>query len=408
MRLLIKPKEIERAFTGLLRRFRSVSFAVAWAGEGFPGYEQLLKKKRKIKCGIVGLHFFQTHPNFVKQFIDDKRVLFVKQSGGVFHPKFYLFENSASDWVCLLGSANFTRGGFNLNAEVCVQFDSSEPGSSEVRDRLYVAMNTFKENGTSFKAKDFDYYKELHSLARKKLGTLSGNFASSEQRPRSKVGKIARPLLDIAVLKMNWHEFLNKVKKDRHHAIEGRALVLNSAKERFQRFQKFELMPPEDRKGIAGFGRSNEIEWAWFGSMFGAGTFKNRVNLNDRYLSRALDSIPLLGAISENNYFEFVENYKRAFPKGRDHGLGTASRLLTMRRPDYFVCFDSANRRGLCNAFNVALSHHDYEKYWTAIIGRILLSRWWNSPRPQSVSQQRIWDGRAAFLDSLYYVPTKK
>jgi hypothetical protein len=76
-----------------------------------------------------------------------------------------------------------------------------------------------------------------------------------------------------------------------------------------------------------------------------------------------------------------------------------------LKRPDYFVCFDSANRDGLCKAFNIALSRHDYERYWSSIVERILIARWWDSTRPTAEQEMKVWDGRAAFLDSLYYVP---
>jgi hypothetical protein len=74
-----------------------------------------------------------------------------------------------------------------------------------------------------------------------------------------------------------------------------------------------------------------------------------------------------------------------------------------MKRPDYFVCYDSANRDGLRKAFNVVLNHHDYERYWDSVVERILLTQWWRSSRPSDVRAGSIWDGRAAFLDSLYY-----
>jgi hypothetical protein len=155
-----------------------------------------------------------------------------------------------------------------------------------------------------------------------------------------------------------------------------------------------------------GFGGSDEVpNWGWFGSMFGAGVFKNRVNQNDINLSRALDAIPPAGEVLEVHYSQFIDAYRKAFPAGRGHGLGTATRLLTMKRPDYFVCFDSANKRGLCGAFEITLGNHDYARYWGSIVERLLLSRWWNSPRPTANKEMKVWDGRAAFLDSLYYVP---
>jgi hypothetical protein len=94
MKLFKNPNEIEREFSRLIKRYKHVSFAVAWANTGFSGYRLLVKQKKKIKKGIVGIHFYHTDPQFIDHFRTDKRVLFVKQPKGVFHPKIYLFENS--------------------------------------------------------------------------------------------------------------------------------------------------------------------------------------------------------------------------------------------------------------------------------------------------------------------------
>jgi hypothetical protein len=67
MRLLTTPLSLNRAFTQQLNRHKSASFAVAWASHGFSGYTQLLKHEEKIKQGVVGLHFYQTHPSFIEQ-----------------------------------------------------------------------------------------------------------------------------------------------------------------------------------------------------------------------------------------------------------------------------------------------------------------------------------------------------
>jgi hypothetical protein len=109
MQILTSVSEIANAFSELIERYQHVSLAVAWASEGFDGYELLIKHAEKIRCAIVGTHFYQTDPRFIEYFIDDQRVAFVQQPNGVFHPKVYLFENSGLDYVCLLGSANFTK-----------------------------------------------------------------------------------------------------------------------------------------------------------------------------------------------------------------------------------------------------------------------------------------------------------
>jgi hypothetical protein len=57
MKLFKNPNEIEREFSRLIKRYKHVSFAVAWANTGFSGYRLLVKQKKKIKKGIVGIHF---------------------------------------------------------------------------------------------------------------------------------------------------------------------------------------------------------------------------------------------------------------------------------------------------------------------------------------------------------------
>jgi hypothetical protein len=55
-----------------------------------------------------------------------------------------------------------------------------------------------------------------------------------------------------------------------------------------------------------------------------------------------LDEIPLNGPVQRDDYEAFIGRYKAAFPikngQPYKHGLGTATRLLAMQRPDYFVC----------------------------------------------------------------------
>jgi hypothetical protein len=138
--------------------------------------------------------------------------------------------------------------------------------------------------------------------------------------------------------------------------------------------------------------------------MKGAGYYRQAVNDNNPHLSRALDKVPLQGLVSRSQYEEYLEEFIKAFPKGR-HGIATASRLLALKRPDQFVCFDSKNQRELCNNFGIKQTGMDYERYLDEIVDRIIDSPWWNAPRPNNKRDGDLWDGRAAMLDSIFYRP---
>lgn len=146
-------------------------------------------------------------------------------------------------------------------------------------------------------------------------------------------------------------------------------------------------------------------DWGWFGSMVGSGKFKNRINNNDIHLSNALGLISLDGAVTYQSYLAYIEEFKKAFPDGRD-GVALASRLLALKRPDYFVCLNSKNMKAMCEEFEIKnIYARDYERYWTELIARMVDSVWWNSSQPVAKFEERVWRGRAAMLDAIFYDP---
>jgi hypothetical protein len=136
--------------------------------------------------------------------------------------------------------------------------------------------------------------------------------------------------------------------------------------------------------------------------MSGAGVFKSLIKSNSPELSAALDCIPATGEVEAADYRAFVTEFRRAFRGGRS-GIATGTRLLAMKRPDTFVCVNARNREGLCNDLGVAPTTLGLDGYWDSIIAPIQDADWWNQPRPSSAVERRIWEGRAALLDALYY-----
>src|SRR5262249_1171290 len=159
--------------------------------------------------------------------------------------------------------------------------------------------------------------------------------------------------MTVPVLLMPWTEYFNMVKGEKttayRHSMAGRLKVIELAQSLFSQHPHFSDIDLPGRQKIAGLvppTAKDPIDYRWFGSMRGAGKFWQAINNNDKNLSLALDAIPLTGAISREMYLTYIQRYRQAFPEGRD-GIGTASRLLAMKRPDTFVCFDARNREGL-------------------------------------------------------------
>lgn len=220
---------------------------------------------------------------------------------------------------------------------------------------------------------------------------------------------------------MNWSEFYQKVLREKdegnnsrlcgegRNSLETRIFVLNSVRAIFQNTSRFQDISLNERKIIGGVANENETQWGYFGSMGGNGLFHNRINHNNEYLSLALNEIPLFGKITKNKFKKCVKYYKKAFGEGgqRGAGIATITRLLSMKRPDYFVCLNGGNRNEIFNFFGIvnAITPREYDRYWDEIVVPVIKSEWWNSQRPSANEELQlfVWLGRAAFLDSIAY-----
>ena len=153
-------------------------------------------------------------------------------------------------------------------------------------------------------------------------------------------------------------------------------------------------MPPDDRQFVGGTVQIG----GWFGSMRGNGYFKQRLNHDPQSLDAALDHIPLRKAVTRIRFDAFTAHYnwERA-------GVGTASRLLAMKRPDLFMCIDSKNRPQIARAFSVSASSlQTFDGYWD-LMQMIWKCPWWRAPQPRNALERRLWEARVALLDSIYY-----
>lgn len=84
--------------------------------------------------------------------------------------------------------------------------------------------------------------------------------------------------------------------------------------------------------------------------------------------------------------------------------MALITRLLCIKRPDYFITLNKANMKNLCAKFNITQTEAR-ENYWDTIIAPILKTDWWKSKKPQNNEhhEQDIWDSRLAMLDQIFY-----
>lgn len=396
MKLITTAKELEKQFRRLTEQYDHFYWSTAWASSGSKPFKDLLTKMGRIKKIVVGIHFYQTHPDFIEAFLDNKKVRFIQQPEGTFHPKLYLFTDNNKRWEILIGSANFTAAAFSLNTEASLLISNEDSNSYDTFNNVMKLVDQTFSDGKTFKKSDLEKYRTTWQNHRQKIKSLSGLYGSNKRTPK--------PIHEVPIINRNWDEFLKEVKNETSHGLDRRLRVIEISKNLFNKVDHFIELTEDERKFVAGVPNKLEIEgaedWGYFGSMTGAGIFKMKIAENDKGISKALDQIPVSGQITKKHYQNYIKYFTQTFS---GNYIATATRLLCMKRPDTFVCFDSKNRSALCKDFGIIQSEMDYDRYWDDIIERIYDSEWWQNPNPKNKIDKKINEARAAFLDSLYY-----
>ncbi len=178
---------------------------MAWASVGFSEYEALVDAEQKIGRVVIGTHFYQTHPEFIEKFSSDTRVRFVMDHSGVFHPKLYLFEREGGAWTCIVGSANFTAGGFLRNNEACLLVTEATDPHGMTLAEVHASLERYWKDAVPGTNIDLDRYREMHKRLARSLAHAAGKFGK---------GQPGRAIEDVEVLNMSWDEFLQKVRDD--------------------------------------------------------------------------------------------------------------------------------------------------------------------------------------------------
>lgn len=397
MELITEGKKLSTIICKLINKHEKFSFAVAWANYSTDVFQSILTHKNKITKSCIGIHFYQTDIEVLENFKNNNKVHFILQPSGVFHPKIYIFWSKNDNWDIIIGSANMTRGAFKNNQEICIHISSNDTDKN-IFTRSQNTINELWNKSNSINENDISVYTFMKNKNNHRIYQLSGGYGSLK----------AKSPIQSNIMSMSWKEFFKQIQADKNHVAEDRCKILELAQQLFSD-KNFSQMTEDERKAIAGLNNDFKgYDWGWFGSMKGAGTFKHFINEDFQFLSDCLDHIPLTGTISKQQYDQAIKEYLKGFNNERD-GLGTFTRLLSMKRPDYFLCLNKKNINALCNDFDIYKSyftskHNDiYNNYWDKIIIRIQDSIWWNAPYPKSELEQKVWKGRVAMLDSIFY-----
>jgi len=385
MEIIYDATKIENKLCELIEKFENISIAVAWASTKSQAYQQLIKHRDHIKFSTVGLHFYQTAPDFINEFLDDANIRFYTKNlnEGIFHPKIYLFWNNENDWVCLNGSANFTLSALTKNSEIMTLF-TQDDGIE------------FQEIKNIFEY----YYNKAKVMSQKDLK----NYIDEREKNKKETEDDFQHNNEMkSILDMTWDEYYKYMLENvNEQVLDERLELLDKAEQIFLKpLEKISDLTLSHIAGVKIRDEEDEIYWEYFGTM-------NRTGLSNpkivRKIFNEMNKYLISPKIQKNEFLSFaseVDKIKRI-------SLTSMSRLLAMRYPDKFYCITSANERGLLNEFQISKgikqdTSKKYERYWNEIIEPIQNSSWYDSKPTQEEQELKVWKARVILLDAVFY-----
>lgn len=398
------PRGAARLFILLAGRAQRVRIATAWGTPDAPVVPALSKaQERGVLELVVGWDFEGTHPRFLRAFRQSLRVK-PRGGGSTFHPKAYLFV-SGHRFDAIVGSSNLTRGGFGSNVELNIHIAGS------VREPYFRSIDGYIQQqwDAAREVSELDIQQYQSRWRKAKTRAKHG----PEPHPSSPVARAKPQIVVDPRLDVGWPKFfrqLRRVDGEKHYVFrrptaESYLGVVEYARDCFSRNGSLSNMTRLERSNVAA--TNTHSTYGYFGTTHSAGQFTHAILDTPALIDRALDKIPLDNThrVTKADFDAFFTNFRRfaeSVPKPRP-GVGCASRLLAMKRPDTFVCVNGENRGRLARAFGFSDRElRTASGYWR-FAEHIWSLPWYSSPPPGNLVQLEAWKARAALVDALYY-----
>lgn len=384
---ILNAEQLNEKLVDLINESREIYFMAAWATDSSRAFEALKKNRYKIKKAVIGTHFYQTSPKFIKEFLNNNQIRYIKLPSGVFHPKVYLFICGDDDVQVIIGSSNFTHGGLSSNYELSIL--TKRKKDELIVDRLFKEIGKKFSEAERYSADQLEEYelKWKHNKPIRAKLAVSQNVSTIDD---------THHYIDVDIQNLTWGEYVTLVESDEIHSLKGRVRVLKESRKLFKK--GFGNISDFDRRCIEGLekcfvGGDKDSDWMWFGKM----TRASRFYKNWRGIKSALDFIPMDGDVSEKQFNNYLNAFRRA--SSSKDPIGSATRLLCMKRPDVFVCIDNPNNANISSAYKMG-AKINCKKYWE-LIHKIKSSKWWI----EAPVDDELYPYRVALLDAVFYEP---
>jgi HKD family nuclease len=405
LKLLTYPNILKK-FQKHVEQAKSVDLAIAWVTNSSALdllRQQASQRSLKIRA-LVGIDTNFTHPVALQTLASFADVRVVKSTQGIFHPKMYLFHLQ-DDIVVWVGSANFSNSGLNSNEELVSECISSNEDAKKWFESRWQSISS-AESGQLMVQYEKNW-KPVHTenlLAPSKVKT-------STSLTQSKVN-----------LDCDWESYLEQLhRRDRYwmnrtqvlkHPFsvlgdsssyletiaDGHSITLYASWNELSYREAAMLLGLCDEYGVHGL----------LGSMRGAGrvrqvfTKSNDKNLKIR--QSILQAVQTTTHVTDpKKYLPLAEVALEKITQYDNFGMGVATRLLTLARPDMAISLNKASQSGLAKFSGMApTTLHNIPKY-LSLLQWMYEQDWYKAPSPTDPWEKSIWEKRAALLDAFVY-----
>ena len=391
-------ENLSERFRANLEFSKRVDIAVAWAtsGDQLKWLEDAASEHDTSIRAIVGTYGNATDPDALERLKHIGKLRLVPEGNPMFHPKIYIFRRKKES-VAWVGSANFTKGGFEANEEAVFETKRTDSVSAWFKRRW------------------------------RECGELSPN-AIAEYRRRRALNPPARALrrmigkprrenddrLSFLDQAEDWSGFVQALNQCQNWWIDRREAhprqrwtVLGpvySWIHTIENVRPVATMEAWDDLGevdggkLMGLYSDGELDSGLLGSMNGAAkacsVFRNptpeniqvrrRIKsavsrvVNARSISFPGVAIEAIGAICEETRF----------------GIGVATRLLALARPDRIVSVNSRSEKGLARIFPAVSEMKTLDDYSRFLL-QLYQEPWFDSTRPDDEFERKLWSMRS-------------
>ena len=396
----------------LSERFRTnvecsthVDIAVAWATET-PALDQLERAVEEYDISlriIVGTHGNTTDPDALDRLNDIGELRLVPHDGPLFHPKIYIFRGE-EDSLAWIGSANFTNGGFGENVEAVFETKKWKSVSDWFE-------NQWNECG-DLSASAIETYRRRRRL-NPPYRALRDMMGAPMRDPESRLGYLDRA--------QNWGGYVEALKlcqkwwkshqsgwtvygatRSWCHTIEQvmPIAVMND----------WDGLNQDEIRQLMGIGiyRDGDLDSGLLGTMRwkAENVFREDTDLRRRIKT----AVNLVVDAHSHDFPNVAMAAVGDILRERDIGIGVATRVLALARPDRVVSLNGASGEGLARIFP-GVDRLDTKRHSVKVLiehyGRFLIQLyaepWFDSKEPSDAFERRLWSKRAALLDCFVY-----